>query len=112
MNAQQNWNQFLQVLLQDRSAQEGLKGSHDNQSFIKMAVDVAAKKGFKFTVEQLEAQIFKAIAPMFDELSDDQLELVVGGGGSNNGNNWQCIQVSHSLVFCKEHTLSFCFGTN
>jgi len=71
--------QVFQFLLQDQSVQENLKNATDQESFVQMAVKLGKDKGYKFTIKELEAAIAQAKAPMFEELSDEQLELVAGG---------------------------------
>ena len=74
-----NLKQFFHFLLQDQSVQENLKEATDQESFVQMAVKLGKDKGYKFTIKELEAAISQAKAPICEELSDEQLELVAGG---------------------------------
>lgn len=82
-----NLKQFFHFLLQDQSVQENLKEATDQESFVQMAVKLGKDKGYKFTIKELEAAISQAKSPIFEELSDEQLELVAGGKKAG-GDGW------------------------
>ncbi len=84
MFGQKNWNQFLQILQQDRQAQDSLKKATDQEGFVNLAVQLGKQKGFNFTSKDLKAMLAQALAPISEELSDDELACVAGGGDNDD----------------------------
>lgn len=49
--------EFHQLVIQDSSLKERLKQSSDQESFVKLAVQLGEEKGYSFTPREVEAYI-------------------------------------------------------
>ena len=69
---------FYQKVMSDPSLQEQFKGAADEQAFVNLAVKLGAQHGYSFTAEDVRARMKQGGAGG-GELSDKELETVVGG---------------------------------
>ncbi len=79
----ENVNQFYQVVLQDSALQQRFQFAPDEESLVKMAVELGQQHGYDFTAEEVIQAIALAQPPAettgMVELADEQLEAVAGG---------------------------------
>lgn len=68
--AQENAAQLFQAVKQDQALKERLKAASDPEAFI----EIAASRGYNFTVEELESSLSK--------LSSEELAAIVNPGMS------------------------------
>lgn len=79
----ENVNQFYQVVSQDPALQLQFQFAADEESLVKMAVELGQQHGYSFTSEEVIQAIALAQPPNkttgMVELADEQLEAVAGG---------------------------------
>ncbi len=79
----ENVNQFYQVASRDPDLQLQFQCAADEESLVKMAVEVGQQHGYSFTAEEVIQAIALAHPPTeatgIVELADEQLEAVAGG---------------------------------
>jgi predicted ribosomally synthesized peptide with nif11-like leader len=68
--------QFYETVAQDAALRERLEAAPDNQSFLRLAVQLGREKGYRFETEDVEASFKNAPAAA---LGDDDLQKVAGG---------------------------------
>ena len=73
--------EFTQLLAQQPDLQSQLKPAASLESFIELYVRVGWQRGFRFTPGEV-VSLLHARSAANDELSDEQLDAVVGGVGS------------------------------
>ena len=73
---------FLREVADDKKLREKIKGQ-DQQSILQ----IAEKEGFSFTLNELR-DVNNEIRGTSDELSDELMEMVVGGLSTHGGANW------------------------
>ena len=72
--------QFFSVVSSDSALKEKLASATDSVNFVQIAED----SGYSFTLEDLQAYIAQHLN---DELSEEQLEAVAGGGAYPSSQN-------------------------
>ncbi len=77
----ENVNQFYQVVLQDSALQQKFQFTPDEESLVKMAVELGQQQGYDFTSEEAKQALTLATPSTTGmvELADEQLEAVAGG---------------------------------
>lgn len=78
-----NLEQFYQEVLKDQGLQERLRTATDRDSTAALAVELGKEKGYSFTTDEVQAHIdeWTASRPQ-QELNDEMLEAIAGGGGA------------------------------
>lgn len=61
--------EFHQLIIQDSSLKERLKQSSDQQSFVKLAVQLGEEKGYNFTPREVEAYINRNMLTLMRQFS-------------------------------------------
>lgn len=74
-------NQFLEKVAQDSKIQEELAQVMEAEDHRQAAVELGAKHGFEFTVEELITEVEKRQQAAIEsgQLSEEELEAVAGG---------------------------------
>jgi predicted ribosomally synthesized peptide with nif11-like leader len=78
-----NLQRFLAKVVSDSTLQDQLKNVTDKAAFSETATRLGHQNGFDFTAADVEAVLFKSKENPFDQLSDQDLELVAGGLASS-----------------------------
>lgn len=83
--AQENLDQFYQMVAQDQELQEKLKAAMSSETFVKLVVETGEEKGYSFTTQEVERAIIEAdekvgTDALWQELTERELEVVGGGG--------------------------------
>lgn len=61
--------EFHQLIIQDSSLKERLKQSSDQQSFVKLAVQLGEEQGYSFTPREVEAYINRNMLTLMRQFS-------------------------------------------
>ena len=78
-----NLEHFYQEALKDQALQEQLRTATDRDSMAALAVELGKEKGYSFTTEEVQAYIDEStMSPPQQELSNEMLEAIAGGGGA------------------------------
>jgi predicted ribosomally synthesized peptide with nif11-like leader len=77
--SESNLQRFLAKVVSDSALQDQLKNVTDRAAFSETAIRLGRQNGFDFTAADVEAVLFKSKENPFDQLSDQDLELVAGG---------------------------------
>lgn len=74
-----NLQQFLTKVVNDSALQDQLKDVTDKGAFAETAVQLGRRNGFDFSAADVDAVLFRSKQNPLEQLSDKDLELVVGG---------------------------------
>src|SRR5687768_11894626 len=90
--ANQELQQFFDLVRQDRSLQDQFNRVTDSDQFAQLAVQLGASRGLRFDAADVKSVIEEQLASRRAQLSDAELEAVAGGVDLIQRMSMDCLQ--------------------